>query len=153
MDPTPIVKSLTAVANIAKRLVNTVKEVEAKKVAIELQSVILSLQDQILSMQHEHSNLLQIKNDLEKELMNLKDWEKTKSQYELKEVVPGFFVYSPKPNSKFSEPDHWLCANCFNDGKKSILQRKRSKYLCPKCETEVFIPSGKKLPLRSIDPY
>ena len=136
MEPPSIINSLTKVAKIATKLVNIVKEVEAKQIAIDLQGYILSLQNDLLSMQSEQNNLLQIKNDLEKKLIEYENWDKIKSQYELKEITSGFFVYSPKQDSNLADPNHWLCTECFNNNKKSILQRKRSAYFCPKCKTE-----------------
>lgn len=138
MDFGSLAKTVAKVGNIVQRLVNTIKEAEAKKVAIELSNFIIALQSEILSIQSEHNKLLYIKNDLEKKLIEHENWDTEKSQYELKKVTPGVFVYSHKPNDDLAEPDHWLCANCFNNGKKSIIQpnpRSTSYWICPKCET------------------
>lgn len=133
-------------AEITQSILKMNKDVEINKNAIELQNIIISLQNEMFSMQSEQSKLLQIKYDLEKKLMECENWDKIKSQYELKEVNSGRFVYAPKPDSNLSEPDHWLCTNCFNDGKKSILQPKISKTFCPKCKMEIIVFPKKKLP-------
>jgi hypothetical protein len=151
MEPSSIIKTLGSVAQAVTKLVNIIKDTEARQVAIELQGVILSLQNELLSMQSEHNELLKTKNELEKELMNFKDWEKTKSQYELKELIPGMFVYSYKKSDGASEPPHWLCTNCYNDGKKSILQLSTSSfhYFCPKCKTAFTHPDSKPVGIYS----
>jgi len=123
-----------------------------EKVA-ELQSVILSLQSHTLSMQAEYSDLLKVKDKLEKELMECKDWEKTKEQYELKEVESGVFVYSCKQGDNLPEPEHWLCTNCYKDKKKSILQhdcfKAIGRYFCPECKAIIHVSSKRARPLRA----
>lgn len=107
----------------------------------ELDTVILSLTSQLLSIQKDQSALLRIKDDIEKELLDLKEWNVEKSRYELKKLETGVFVYSPKQNIASSVPDHWLCANCYNDNKKSILQPMNVRmvdacHFCPTCKTK-----------------
>jgi len=143
---TTALSSLSAATKILKSILAMNKDVAVNQKIIELQNVILTLQSHINSMHIEYNNLSKIKDEIKKELVKHKDWNKTKSQYKLKKVAPGVFVYSPQENKKPTELDHWLCANCFNDQKKSILQlskyEERGKYyFCQKCEKEIFIPS------------
>jgi hypothetical protein len=82
--------------------------------------------------------------------VQLKDWEAEKQRYELHEVGDGAFVYSLKESVKGSQPDPWLCANCYHQGRKSILQRVGrssmivasvglpTEYACAACQAKVF---------------
>jgi len=126
-------KSFKTAAEITKSILNISKDADLKDKIIELRNLILSLQS-------EYSTLLDVKDQLEKKLMEYEDWDKTESQYQLKEITPGIRVYSPKEDSGLSDSDHWLCPNCFNDRKKSILQLDEDNdvfgqyYICPKCK-------------------
>ena len=127
-------KGFKTAVEITKRILNISKDTDLKKEVIELR-------DFILSIQSKYSTLLDIKNQLEKKLIEYEDWDKTESQYQLKEITSGIRVYSPKEDSGLSDSDHWLCPNCFNDRKKSILQldfdddELGQYYICPKCKT------------------
>ena len=71
-------------------------------------------------------------------------WAKIEKQYELKEIIPGYFVYSYKKTNK---PIHYLCTNCFKDKKTSILRignivnnmENSTTYSCPDCKTKYKI--------------
>lgn len=74
-------------------------------------------------LQAEHSALLRKVGDLEGEIMRLKDWNTDKARYELKEAgYNKVLVYAPKEFMRGTEPDHRLCATCYQNGVKSILQ-------------------------------
>lgn len=134
-------KGFKAAVEITKTILNMSKDVSLSNKIIELQNVILSLHS-------EYGKLIEVKDQLEKELMEYENWDKTKSQYDLKEVAPGVLVYASQKGDQPAEPQHWLCTNCFNDKKKSILQfskdvRSGRYYSCPKCKTEIRTPSDK----------
>ena len=66
----------------------------------------------------------------------VKDWEAQKAGYIRQNVGrAGEIAYrpkSPKPGT-----DHLLCANCFEDGRKSYLQSHGVKWKCPRCPTSI----------------
>ena len=66
----------------------------------------------------------------------VKDWEAEKAGYIRQNVGrAGEIAYrpkSPKPGT-----DHLLCANCFEDGRKSYLQSHGVKWKCPRCPTSI----------------
>jgi hypothetical protein len=99
---------------------HTSAEVDAK--AIELQRVILSLLGNAVSAQVEQSSMIQRISDLEEEIRRAKAWEETKQHYKLRQPRPGTFVYTFQDQGENSEPVHWICANCYEESKKSILQ-------------------------------
>lgn len=87
--------------------------------------------------------------DLEKEIVRLKDWEGEKKRYELKNIGGGAFGYMPKKGMDEGEPPHWLCANCFDRGHRSVLQFQKSVtdkgapidlYRCNDCKGELAVP-------------
>lgn len=143
--------SLKVAADIAKGLSELKSAADIQSKVIDLQREILSAQSSALSAQSEHFTLLERIRELEKEVDRAKGWEETKQRYQLYEPTPGTFVYALKEVSKGSEPTHWICAHCFNDGASSILQLKTAgvsndHYLCPKCKTEYKVRGTRPAP-------
>ncbi len=103
---------------------------------------IIELQEMILSAQQQQAALIDRVRDLEKEVADLKAWGREKEQYELQQVDLGAFTYVPKPDTEAAKQPHWLCANCYEDGKKSFLQvqgkapggRVGESYTCRRCK-------------------
>src|SRR3989338_384021 len=58
--------------------------------------------------------------DLEKENVELKDWNRDAERYQLSEIATGVFAYRVKPGMEQDEPSHLLCANCFSQRQKAI---------------------------------
>ncbi|MCC5965527.1 MAG: hypothetical protein JJU24_05260 [Natronohydrobacter sp.] len=62
------------------------------------------------------------------------------ARYTLSETDMGGLVYALKPDHKNGEPRHCLCANCFEQRQKSILQRVAHNTLgCPRCKAQVYM--------------
>jgi hypothetical protein len=85
-------------------------------------AVAIELQEKILSAQAAQANLIERVGELERELGRLKAWEADKERYQLQEFPPGVFVRTLKPAMANGEPIHRLCTQCYDSGKKSILQ-------------------------------
>lgn len=89
--------------------------------------------------------------ELHEELQTMKakyiECEKWKTEtlpnYKLAELAPGVLVYKFNPVKESTEPDHSLCADCFLNQKKSILQRTRRDgfgihYHCHRCGADII---------------
>ena len=59
--------------------------------------------------------------DLEKEIARVKAWDEQKQRYELISPWQGAVTYALKKARSNSEPPHWICTKCYEDGRKSIL--------------------------------
>lgn len=149
MAITEISAALTTI-KVAKDLIRGISSLNAdvaiKEKTVDLLGTIVDLQEHILSMQSKYGELLKSKSDLEEKLKQHEEWLITKSGYTLNEVATGVFVYCSKESKDATEPKHWLCASCFNNEKKSILQLsnyngKGEYYSCQRCEKDIFIPS------------
>ncbi|MBU2652691.1 MAG: hypothetical protein KKA81_17325 [Bacteroidetes bacterium] len=130
--------------DIVKSIKDMDGAVKINAAVIELQSVILDAQTKALDAQQVHAAQVDLIGDLEKEVARLKEQVSDREKYELKRVSPGAFAYMLKKEERGSEPPHWLCQNCYDDGKKSVLQalpnlgsgaksREQTTYKCPKC--------------------
>ena len=108
-------------------------------------TAVIELQEKILAAQAQQMALVESVGELEKEVARFKTWDAEKERYELTQVGDhSTLVYTLKEGVKSSEHPHQLCANCFTDGKKSILQEEvlavgRARVLvCHRCGSEIY---------------
>lgn len=146
------VSSLNVAKDIVKGMISLKSSTELNEKTIELQSVIIDLHSDLMAIQSQYQELLKSKSDLESQLVQMKNWDITASNYKIISVNAGNFVYEYQNTS---EPKHWLCPNCFESQKKSILQcdsmsgGRKIHVSCPNCNTnfEAFysdLPSYQK---------
>lgn len=101
-----------------------------------------------LASQEKQSLMSKRISELEKEIGELKNWDRKAERYQLHEISPGLYGYSIKPGMEGGEPFHMLCANCFKDRKPSILQLISEstidrEFLCHDCKLNLTIPKDK----------
>lgn len=101
-------------------------------------AAVIELQEKILSARDAQTALLDRVNLLEKEVASFEKWDTEKEEYELKEIFSRTFAYAIKESARGARPPHLICANCFEDRKKTILQRADAAHLvCPVCKTRI----------------
>jgi len=106
-------------------------------------AAVIELQGQILSAQMEQAKLVEHVSTLEKQIADFEKWDAEKQKYELKQISGlGAFAYMLKLEARGTEPPHWLCTQCYENRKKSVVQifgemGADSIYKCPGC-TAVF---------------
>jgi hypothetical protein len=101
----------------------------------------------MLSIQQEHQAALALVDELKEKIVQMEHWETEKKRYALKAVAPGAFAYAVKPNRRRAETPHWLCATCYQAGKKGFLQaslrstdKNKKVWVCALCPTEIVVP-------------
>lgn len=137
-----LVASSKAAYDIAKGINSLKSEVDRNESISKVLEVLLAVQTQALSVNAIAQKLQEEKYELTKKVMEFEKWAETEAQYELKEFAPGVFVYAYKKGDNLKEPMHWLCPNCWQEKKKSILQRnyhdaETGAYNCHKCKAEI----------------
>lgn len=133
---TSTLSTISITKDIIKSLLETKDEAKRKQIIIEFQSSILNLQQQLFAVNSEHERLVNIKNQIESELMKHINWEKEKEKYSLTELREGLFVYSYNKSNNDPAPNHWLCPYCFEKREKNILSKILANYTdynCHKC--------------------
>lgn len=111
---------------------------------IALRKVILRAQSSALRAQSEQSTLLERIRLLEEKIAAIQAWNAEKAKYQLTEINPGQFAYTLKEQTGSTEPQHMLCANCYNHNEKSILQTeiryagRRTVFFCQNCGSDMF---------------
>lgn len=139
------VSSITATLAGLKSAGDIVKSIiELKSVSviqtkiIDLQSQILTAQSSAFSANAEQATMVETIRTLKEEIARIKAWESEKQRYKMYSPWNGTVVYALKKSMCNSEPPHWICTNCYEEGRKSILAQQQKgnstvAFLCPKC--------------------
>ena len=96
-----------------------------------------------LAAQEKQSSLATKVQELEGEVAKLKDWSAEAERYEVEEVATGVFAYLGKGQAVKLQSAQKLCANCFNQGTKSLLQQqhvevgRQLSLVCHRCKANV----------------
>ncbi|MCF8706797.1 hypothetical protein [Rhizorhapis sp. SPR117] len=137
--------SLKAAKDIVQGLNALKTETSINETKIQLQSLILDAQQGLFSAQQEQVTVAKRIEELEQEILRLKDWTAEKQRYEAADTGKGSLAYKLKHGMENGEPSHWLCPTCFHNGKKSYLQPEtlavgRTEILrCHPCKTEIIV--------------
>jgi hypothetical protein len=90
--------------------------------AVRRNAAVIELQEKILAAREAQGTLLDRVSTLEKEVTRFEAWEAEKQRYKLTDYGSGTFAYELKPATANGEPPHRICATCYQNGQKSILQ-------------------------------
>jgi hypothetical protein len=115
------VGSVNALLNVAKAMVGLRDAETFRSKAIDFQGLILESLDKAVQATEAQAAQFDEIRTLKAEMASLKAWEGEKQDYELKKVGDGAVAYMLKPEARGTKPPHWLCPNCFSNGKKSFL--------------------------------
>ncbi len=107
----------------------------------EARSAALDIREQIHDLQEEKSAIEEEIRSLKSKITGMSQWADEKARYAL-HPVGGTVVYALKKDATSSEPPHYLCTHCYEEGRKSILNGVRNSkgfYLfeCPICNSKV----------------
>lgn len=124
--------------SVFKSLLNGAKGLKDLNDAAVRNAAVIELQENILTAQAAQAALIERIRELEEEVARLETWKAEKQRYQLTELPPGIYVYRVKEEARGTEPPHSLCATCYANDKKSILQSDepingRTKMHCPSC--------------------
>ena len=121
------VKNVVHQVNLIKNLTDDIEKAreiqQAKQKALELTNTIISLQTAIMSMQNDYMLLREENRSLKRAQDELENYRLTNYQTEniLTEEVWVYEYIGDKM------PKHYCCPICFENGKRSILQKTRKK--------------------------
>jgi hypothetical protein len=147
-DMTAVAQALgafKALKDIAEAMIGLRDASAFRERQIEFQGKIIEAQSALSALQDERATLIEAIRQREEEIARLKAWDAEKQKYELKDVGHGAFAYVRKPDAEPSEPPHWLCTNCYTEGKKSLFLRTGKSFswhaiwACPSCAAEISV--------------
>ena len=131
-----------------KTLFDTARSLKDMNDAVVRSAAVIELQEQILSARAQQIELIERVRELEREVAQFKTWETEKQRYKLKDFGQHTFAYELKPETANDEPEHLICPQCYQIGRKSILQfegrhnlSKLAMYRCYSCRTQLELGS------------
>lgn len=108
----------------------------AKRLVSDLLNSLIRLQTEQLAMQ---SAIL----DFQEEQRRIERFRTEADRYELKKTEQGSLVYELKPSHAGGDPDHCICATCYEKQIKSVLQPVAHNTLsCTTCGGTFYRPDG-----------
>jgi len=124
-------------------LAKTVKDINDTAIR---QTASIELLEKILTAREAQAAALERIRELEEEIAKFETWDTEKENYELQAIARGATAYMLKPDARGSKPPHWLCAQCFENRKRSILQLAADfsvhwVYHCQGCGSKICVPS------------
>jgi hypothetical protein len=135
--------SLQAAINIGKAMIDIRDAAAFQTNIIDFQRAIIEAQNSAIQANSIHAAQVERVRQLEKEMADMKAWEAEKQRYELKPIDYNVAAYMLKPNARGTEPPHWACQACYEDGKKRLLQPQQEVagrytiFRCNGCRNEV----------------
>jgi len=140
-------KSAKTAFDITKYFVSLDKDSAVNDKAIELQQIIMSLQQNLFDAQSNYQSLLDNKERIHKELLNIQNWNEKKIKYSLSELATDVFVYTKKEPQNEIEKSIKYCSKCFQEQKASIIQLDSDNllekiYVCHTCGSEYKVKSN-----------
>lgn len=128
-----------------KGVTDAISALSQIKNEVERKAAIFEVTDKLVKLQQEHLSLIAEHAELREAHAKLKNWEKEKARYELFAPAEGVLAYRLKEAERGADPDHSICATCYENGKKSILQEERHDVgrmellVCHPCGTSLLI--------------
>jgi len=108
-------------------------------------AAVIELQEKILSAQSEQAELIETVGKLRGRVAELEAWDADKKRYKLTDLGRGMTAYSLAAGMENGEPPHQLCAACYNEGHKSIMQKETRNpgrcvvLVCHRCGSELYL--------------
>ncbi|HEX7687579.1 MAG TPA: hypothetical protein VF453_07725 [Burkholderiaceae bacterium] len=147
MDMTLIqgtITGLKAAADLAKGIMDLKTMAEVQGRVIELQAAILHAQSSALSANADQAQMAEEIRQLKAQLEKARGWETERQRYALQPIRGGGVLYALKSDqARSGEPAHYLCTNCYEQGRKSIVSLAADKdgwtaWTCPVCKSRVL---------------
>lgn len=113
--------SLKAAADIAKAVMGAKVDFAVKEQVMSIQQSLLEAQQTMLAMQEALADANQRARQAEDALVAANDWAKEKERYKLFSPYAGAVVYAMKESEAHGEVPHYICTNCYEQRRKSIL--------------------------------
>jgi hypothetical protein len=138
--------------SIFKTLFDSAKGLKDINDAAVRNGAIVELQEKILTAQEQQAELVERVRDLERIVAEADTWHREKERYQLADFGGGTFAYVLKPAMANGEPSHRICAHCYEQRRKSILQSDgtkgsgREKVVCHTCKSAFMLGEARGFP-------
>ena len=135
--------SLNAAKDFLKALNGVQNAAAIQEIKFTLQGHILDAQQGLFAAQEAQATSARRIADLEQEIVRLEDWSAEKQDYVLADTGQGSLAYEYLEGVESGHPAHWICPQCYEDGKKSILKHevlpvgRTQTLVCHRCGFDV----------------
>ena len=139
---TATISGLKAAGDIVNSILELKTSDSINTAVREANSHLLSVQREMLAAQSNQLAMIEEIRTLKEKIIHMEAWETEKQRYKLTSPWnTGSVVYALKESMKESEPPHYICTNCYENGRKSILNpyipnSSFVSYGCPVCKAE-----------------
>jgi len=152
-----VIASIKGLRDLTAALKESAEKRKMLAAVEDVQTRFIQLQGVLMESQHAQTVAEDRARVAEEKCKAFENWSHEAKRYTMTEVVDGVLVYSLKAGVESSEPPHSLCANCFSEHWKSILQLERTRHTgdflkCPRCEWRVNIDKGGHASSRALRP-
>ncbi|MEQ1532934.1 MAG: hypothetical protein HOO97_02025 [Sideroxydans sp.] len=127
IDPMSAITGLSTLAKAAIDIASSNDAAQRNALLIEFQKALIQTQGFTASEQIKNASLVSRNQELEQEIVRLKNWETERGKYELKEIARGVFARIDKGYVGQLQSAHKFCATCFEKGIKSPLQQQSAE--------------------------
>jgi rubrerythrin len=101
----------------------------------DIKLALSELTSQVADTKLANAELKTMLQNLQEELAAHQAFKSDLERYSLWETPVGSIVYRLRDSAKGEDPMHYLCPNCIEDKRKSILQGHEHNRRCPSCST------------------
>ena len=144
--------SLKTAGDIAKAMIDLRDFQALQSKMIELNGEIMSAQGSALAAYATQTAMIQEIAKLKEKIAESEAWERQKERYQLTDHGGRTFSYALKAGMEQGEPPHEICAHCYQQGRKSILQfvhtnaYRQEAYDCPGCGKQYRLGHAHEIP-------
>lgn len=142
-DPISAIAGLSALAKTVVDIASSNDAAQRNALLIEFQKALIQTQGITAAEQVKNASLASRNQELEQEIVRLKDWSAEREKYELREMARGLFARVDRGYVGELQSAHKFCATCFEQGIKSPLQQesvpegRRLSLSCFRCKSRV----------------
>lgn len=144
VDPATLISGLSGLAKIATDLFSANEATKRQALFNEFQKALGKSYADTLAHQQSSLALLDENRDLKQQVVDFKKWEAESQRYRLVNPGASGVVYALRESDRCVDPPHYICANCYQDGKKSHLSARSSnvhgfQLVCNTCKAEISL--------------
>lgn len=144
---------LKSVMDIAKGL-GALRGSEREAKLAEMTRQVATAYQAVIDATLDQAAVLNRNQELEREVLRLKESASEKDRYQLVAVSPGVFAYAVKESARGVEPVHYVCQPCCDKGHKGVLvqtgnvRRPENLHIhrCPLCQTNYAFGNAPPIP-------
>lgn len=142
--------SAVGLAQQARQLLQSPEKGKVGGVDVAASEIIARLCVELVRAKQEQTALLDKLHELESALRDIERRDQYRARYEMVTTPAGVPLMALKQRPDETEPFHYACPDCFEDGKRAILQPKAHLLHCNRCGTDFARERAPDVPMRRI---